>query len=276
MPSPAVAGQRTGLLRTGSGSTAPATCSTGCARSVPRHGQPRMSRRTWCGRRWPRCSAEWLHFIRLFRPSPRLWPVDGARQPVCFSRCERRLWLLENRRVAIAWRWPPCCRQRPPTTRTHPGSRAVPAWSPRWDGCALADGLSRVAGHGSGDGRAFGSGGEGAEEGADVMDEEGWCFEGGEVAAGGEVAPVHDVVAAFGVAADGDVLGDNRYPGRHVAGGGPVLAVHGLVVEVGGGFGGRGEPVEAHVGEDRIARDRVLGQLVGGVGPLLELLHDPG
>jgi hypothetical protein len=52
--------------------------------------------------------------------------------------------------------------------------------------------------------------------------------------------------------------------------------MHVLVVHAGGGVRGAGEPVEHHVGEQVVAVHGVLGQLRRGVGPLLELLDDPG
>src|SRR5690349_1793110 len=96
------------------------------------------------------------------------------------------------------------------------------------------------------------------------------------MATGLEVAPVHDVVGTLGVAADGDVLGEDGDTGRHTGGNGPVAGVHGLVVDVRRGARGSGEPVHADIGEHLVPRNRVLGQRVTGVGPLLELLHDPG
>ena len=91
-----------------------------------------------------------------------------------------------------------------------------------------------------------------------------------------EVAPVHDVVGLLGVLTDGHVLGEAGHSGRHRARRRPLLRMHALVVEVRRGACGRGEPVDHHVGEDVVAVDRVLGQVVPGVRPLLELLHDPG
>src|SRR5437588_10145990 len=88
---------------------------------------------------------------------------------------------------------------------------------------------------------------------------------------------MHDVVAALAVAADGDVLGEHRHAGRRRAGLlAPGPGVHVLVVQASRRCGRAGEPVEHHVGEHVVAVDGVLGQLRGGVGPLLELLHDPG
>ena len=57
---------------------------------------------------------------------------------------------------------------------------------------------------------------------------------------------------------------------------GQSLGVGGLVEELGGRRAGAGEPVEADVGEQLVAVDGVLGQLGRRVGPLLELLGDPG
>ena len=52
--------------------------------------------------------------------------------------------------------------------------------------------------------------------------------------------------------------------------------MHALVIDgVGRGAGRPCEPVHADVGEYLVPRDRVLGQRVAGVGPLLELLDDP-
>src|SRR5215471_1914854 len=69
-------------------------------------------------------------------------------------------------------------------------------------------------------------GGQRREEGPDVLDEQFGRFQRGEMATGLEVAPVHDVVGALGVAADGDVLGEDG----HAGGNGPVARMHGLVL----------------------------------------------
>ena len=53
-----------------------------------------------------------------------------------------------------------------------------------------------------------------------------------------------------------------RWGGRQEAGG--------LVVQLRGRPGGSGQPVDRRVGEQQVAVDRVLGELVG-LGPLLEL-----
>ncbi len=94
-----------------------------------------------------------------------------------------------------------------------------------------------------------------------------------------ELRPADDVAGLGGERADGYVGGEDRHGGRH---GGALLGhPHGRVVEplvvgVGGRAGGGGEPVDADVGQDPVAVHGVLGQQGGRVGPLLELLHDPG
>ncbi len=52
--------------------------------------------------------------------------------------------------------------------------------------------------------------------------------------------------------------------------------MRGLVVAVGRGPGGARQPIQHHVGKQQIPVHRVLGQFGGRIGPLLELLHDPG
>ncbi len=66
------------------------------------------------------------------------------------------------------------------------------------------------------------SGWQGCEEGTDVLDEQAGGLQRGEMTAGVEVAPVHDVVGLFGVASDGDVLGEDGHPGGNFRWGGPV------------------------------------------------------
>lgn len=83
-----------------------------------------------------------------------------------------------------------------------------------------------------------------------------------EVPAALELGPVDDVVVAPGEAADRRVGGEgDGDAGRHrLAGlrreGGRVVV--GLVVEVGGGTRGTGEPVDADVCEELVAVDGVL------------------
>ena len=55
----------------------------------------------------------------------------------------------------------------------------------------------------------------------------------------------------------------------------PLARVGGLVEEVGGGGARASEPIDAHVRQQLIAVDRILGELGAGVGPLPELLDDP-
>src|SRR5262249_25246571 len=117
---------------------------------------------------------------------------------------------------------------------------------------------------------------QGCEEIADVLDKQAGRFERGAVAAGLGVGPIHDGVGLLGVAADGDVLGEDGHAGRYPGRDRPVSRVHGLVVDVRGRAGGTGEPVHADVGEDLVPGDRVFWQRMAGAGPLLELLDDPG
>src|SRR5262245_43984639 len=115
-----------------------------------------------------------------------------------------------------------------------------------------------------------------AEELSHVGDEQVGYLECGEVAAGVEVGPVGDGVVLLGVGADGDVVGEGGDAGGDVGAGGPFAGVGHLVVEAGGGVGGAGEPVEHDVGEDAVAVDDLVGECVDGVGPLLDLVDDPG
>src|SRR5215208_5526001 len=85
---------------------------------------------------------------------------------------------------------------------------------------------------------------EPAEEPPHVVDQQVGCLHGGEVPAARELRPVDDIVVLFGVTADGDVLGEDRYAGGHARRLWPVARVGALVVHVGRRPGGAGEPVE--------------------------------
>ena len=117
-----------------------------------------------------------------------------------------------------------------------------------------------------------------AEELPDVADEQVGGLHGGEVAAAAEFGPVHDSVFELDSAPDRHIQGEHRDPGRHrgTLTRAPGSGMRGLVVAVGRGPGGAGQPIEHHVGEQQIPVHRVLGQFGGRIGPLLELLHDPG
>lgn len=52
--------------------------------------------------------------------------------------------------------------------------------------------------------------------------------------------------------------------------------MRGLVDELGSGGTGAGEPIHADVGQQLVAVDGLFGQLGRRVGPLFELLDDPG
>ena len=99
-----------------------------------------------------------------------------------------------------------------------------------------------------------------------------------------ELRPLHDVrEGPVGQPPDRqeDIVRVDRNPQRHRQRrqarrrGRGRQEVGGLVVKLRGRPGGAGQPVDGRVGEQPVAGHRVLGDLVG-VGPLLELLHDPG
>src|SRR5690242_13597548 len=87
---------------------------------------------------------------------------------------------------------------------------------------------------------------------------------------------MYDVVSALGVAADSDIFGEYSYSGwggeRLLV---PVRGVHVLVVRARRRASGSGQPVEHYIGEDDVAVDRLLRQLVRGVAPHVDLLRDP-
>lgn len=96
-----------------------------------------------------------------------------------------------------------------------------------------------------------------------------------EVATAVELRPMHNIVVLLGVTPNGDVFGEDcdasGYAGRLW----PLVGAGTLVVESARGTRGAGKPVEHHIGEQTVAVDRVLWPF-GPVGPLLELLDDPG
>src|SRR5215471_6114224 len=178
---------------------------------------------------------------------------------------------VRTRAALLPARWAPRDITRSPRARTRFARNPAPGPPPLkpWPGPRGT--WPRLTGT-----RGTGLGGQRGEEGPDVLDEQFGRFQRGEMATGLEVAPVHDVVGALGVAADGDVLGEDGHAGRHAGGNGPVARMHRLVVDIRRGARGPGEPVHADIGEHLVPRDRVLRQRVTRVGPLLELLRDPG
>src|SRR5258705_11986569 len=90
------------------------------------------------------------------------------------------------------------------------------------------------------------------EELPNVTDEQVGLLHGQERTAVSQFGPMRDVVVAVGEAAHGDVArsdGDAGRDGAAVLGAPGVHVVGVVVVEVGGGRGGPGEPVEADVGQ---------------------------
>ena len=82
---------------------------------------------------------------------------------------------------------------------------------------------------------------------------------------------------ALGDGPDRDVHGEDRDAGGDSGGlAGLAPALGAFVVQGGGGSGGRGQPVQGDVGQQDVAVNGVLGEFGRGIGPLLELLHDPG
>src|SRR5215471_1882580 len=115
------------------------------------------------------------------------------------------------------------------------------------------------------------------EERAYVADQEVGCFHRGEVAAAVEFGPVHDVVGLLGETPDRrcDLPWEDRNAGGHGRGrrGTPVAGAADLVVEARRRSCRPGQPVQHDVGEEQVP---VNGAGQSRVGPLIELLHDPG
>src|SRR5262249_16667915 len=116
--------------------------------------------------------------------------------------------------------------------------------------------------------RCRGSLGQGVGEAAQVVHEQVGLLQGGEVAAFVELRPPHDVrEGPVGQPPDrqDDVAWGDRYSQWHrqrrQGRGGPEEG-GGVVVQLRGRPGGSGQPVDRRVGEQQVAVDRVLGELV--------------
>src|SRR5262249_38692713 len=120
---------------------------------------------------------------------------------------------------------------------------------------------------------------EGAEEGADVGSEGFGFFEGGEMAAGRHHGPALDVVGALGPRAgrQEDLAGERGVAGWYgdalALGQGP-RAMEARVIGPERRVDRAGDPVERHVGQERVLAEASL-HVAPAVTPRPELLDDP-
>src|SRR5215207_8052860 len=112
------------------------------------------------------------------------------------------------------------------------------------------------------------------EEPAYVLYEQIGDLHGGEVASAVELRPVLDLVVHH--RPHERLGGEHRPPLRRRAGRAPFGRVSSLVQEAGVRGSGTGKPVDRDVGEQLVEVDGILGKLGRSVGPLLEVLEDPG